>query len=63
MQTLIACGQFTMCYELMDYILKLKADKDNQVEDFSDIDILYKSLETDWKLFNNMPLWLVEKLK
>lgn len=63
MQTLIACGQFTVCYELMDYILKLKADKDNQIEDFSDIDILYKRLESDWKLFNNKPLWLVEKLK
>ena len=63
METLIACGQFTVCYELMDYILKLKADENSGVEDFSEIDKLYKSLETDWKLFNDKPLWLVEKLK
>ena len=63
MQTLIACGQFTMCYELMDYILKLKAEKDNQVKDFTQIDILYKALEADWKSFNKKPLWLVDELK
>lgn len=63
METLIACGQFTVCYELMDYILNLKADNDNQIGDFSEIDILYKTLEADWKSFNNKPLWLVDTLK
>jgi hypothetical protein len=63
METLIACGEITVCYELMDYILKLKADDDNQVEDFTEIDKLYKLLETDWKSFNEKPLWLVERLK
>ena len=63
METLIACGQFTVCYELLDYILKLKADADNKVMDFTEIDILYKSLETDWKSFNKKPLWLVDALK
>lgn len=63
METLIACGQFTVCYELMDYIIKLKADQNNQVSDFAEIDALYKTLETDWKAFNKKPLWLVEALK
>ena len=63
METLIACGQFTICYELMDYILKLKADENNNVTDFTAIDALYKSLETDWKSFNKKPLWLVDELK
>lgn len=62
METLIACGQFTICYELMDYILNLKADTDNQIGDFTEIDILYKALEADWKSFNKKPLWLLEKL-
>ncbi len=62
MQTLIACGQFTVCYELMDYILKLKAENDKLVEDFTEIDKLYNALKTDWKSFNMEPLWLVEAL-
>lgn len=63
METLIACGQFTVCYELMDYILNLKADTDNQIEDFTEIDILYNALEADWKSFNKKPLWLIDTLK
>ena len=62
MQTLIACGQFTLCYELMDYILNLKADKDKHIEDFAEIDVLYEALEADWILFNQEPLWLLDKL-
>lgn len=62
METLIACGQFTVCYELMDYILKLKADEDNQVEDFTEIDSLFDALATDWKTFNIKPMWLLDTL-
>ena len=63
MDTLIACGQFTLCYELMDYILKLKADMEDSLEDLTAIDALYASLEKDWVLFNQKPLWLVDTLK
>lgn len=62
MQTLIACGQFTVCYELMEYILELKADSDSNIADFTEIDKLYDALKTDWELFNKKPLWLVEEL-
>lgn len=63
METLISCGQFTMCYELMDYILELKKEKSNEIKDFTEIDKLYNVLETDWKSFNEEPLWLMNKLK
>jgi hypothetical protein len=63
MDTLIACGGFTACYELMDYILKLKKSEPAVLKDFTEIDALYASLEKDWKAFNKNPLWLVEKLK
>ena len=63
MDTLIACGQFTVCYELMDYILKLKADNETELKSFIELDKLYNSLEKDWKSFNKNPLWLVESLK
>jgi hypothetical protein len=52
---LIACGQFTTCYNLMDYILKLKESGGTS----ADMDSLYKQLETDWKRFNEKPLFLV----
>lgn len=63
MDCLIACGQFTVCYELMDYILKLRAADAIPESDKDAVDALYKSLENDWKHFNKSPLWLVEKLK
>lgn len=63
MEALIACGQITVCYELMDYILKLKDDNKVPENDKEAIDELYKALEQDWKQFNIQPLWLVDKLK
>ena len=62
MQTLIACGQFTVCYELMEYILELKADPESNIADFTEIDKLHDALKADWVLFNKKPLWLVEEL-
>ena len=55
--------RFTVCYELMDYILALKADKEIRITDFTEIDKLYKVLQTDWKEFNKKPLWLLDALK
>ena len=63
MEALIACGQITICYELMDYILQLRADNKIPDKDSSAIDALYKDLEQDWRKFNIQPLWLVDKLK
>jgi len=62
MQTLIACGQFTVCYELMEYILELKADPESNIADFTEIDKLHDALKGDWASFNKKPLWLVEEL-
>ena len=64
MDTLIACGQFTTCYKLLDYILELKKDTDLQENiDTDSIDKLYKLLLKDWKSFNKNPLFLVEELR
>ena len=56
MNTLIACGQFTSCYNLMDYILKLKDKKIHSAE----MDHMYKLLEKDWEKFNKDPLFMIE---
>jgi hypothetical protein len=50
MDALIACGQFTSCYKLMDYILKLKNNKKANLtdEEVVAIDALYADLQNDW---------------
>ena len=65
MDALIACGQFTSCYKLMDYILKLKKNKKIKLteEELVAVDALYDALEKDWKQFNENPLFHVESLK
>lgn len=63
MDTLIACGQFTTCYKLLDYILELKKDTENQNFNNVEIDELYKLLLKDWKAFNENPLFVLEGLK
>ncbi|WP_298516297.1 patatin-like phospholipase family protein [uncultured Kordia sp.] len=64
MDTLIACGQFTICYTLMDYIIDLKNSKiEFSEEQLKDMDALYDALEDDWKKFNKNPMFHVESLK
>ncbi|WP_046758894.1 patatin-like phospholipase family protein [Kordia jejudonensis] len=63
MDTLIACGQFTTCYKLIDYILKLKKSSATQDLDFTEIDILLEALLEDWKEFNKNPMFHVDALK
>lgn len=64
MDTLIACGQFTTCYTLMDYIIKLKASNISLTEEqISNIDTLLKALEADWTKFNKNPMFYVTSLK
>ncbi len=59
LKNLVACGQFTACYKLLNYCYEL---------DKSDIDIDRKLLETmknnfqsDWNKFINDPYWLHNK--
>lgn len=63
MDTLIACGQFTSCYQLMDYILRLKKEIKDPKFDWSSFDALYKQLSEHWKEFNKDPLFMVEEYK
>lgn len=60
MDTLIACGQFTLCYELMEYILELKSIENDLDIDFDVIDLLFESLKKDWEKFNENPMFMVK---
>lgn len=68
LNTLIACGQFTICYNLMEYIeLVMWKDKcENGYNNYSqelksEIQQLYDQLANDWQKFNNNPYWMVDE--
>lgn len=56
MRSLIACGQFTTCYNLINHILKLKQKGIHSTE----IEKMYKELVKDWKEFNKDPQFMIE---
>ena len=54
-EALIAAGQFTTCFNLIEYICKL--EKNGLLTD--ELKQLRQKLLTDWKTFNEEPLWMV----
>ena len=66
--TLIACGQFTICFSLLEYIEKyIKNPKyQKNYEKYSEetkqaINLLETALLADWKRFKENPYWMVEE--
>ena len=77
MNKLIACGQFTVCYKLLKYIIELQ----DGTEDRSEIDEMFGKMAIEsleelpfpelipleqqlrelWRKFNENPLWMVEE--
>ena len=59
LKDLIACGQFTICYNLLEHIDKLRAArKDNTLKA-----TLYKKLEDDWEILQENPFSLVNEME
>ncbi|HVW95191.1 MAG TPA: patatin-like phospholipase family protein [Mucilaginibacter sp.] len=56
---IIACGQFTMCYNLLKHIYRLEVLDHKWAED-EQLQHLKKRLLADWKLFNDSPTQMVE---
>ncbi len=68
LDTLIACGQFTTCFNLLEYIEKtLKRSKYKNDYDTYDaktkagIDKLQEELLKDWRRFKEDPYWMVKE--
>ncbi|MDR7131643.1 hypothetical protein J2X69_004007 [Algoriphagus sp. 4150] len=55
LDNLIACGQFTTCYNLIQYLNKIDVERKN-----SDILKLEKNLRNDWDQFKLNPLFCVK---
>jgi hypothetical protein len=66
--TLIASGQFTMCFNLLEYIEKYLKHKKYE-NDYNNYDAgtreaierLYSELLEDWKKFKKNPYWMVRE--
>ena len=68
LDTLIACGQFTMCFNMLEYIEKIlkrakyRADYETYPEATQKaVDQLQAELMTDWKKFREDPYWMVHE--
>lgn len=65
LKKLVATGQVTMCYNMILYIEQLKNIKDDQYGKLDEqvrtkIDALYVQCTSDWALFRQHPMFLVE---
>jgi predicted acylesterase/phospholipase RssA len=61
LNSIIACGQFTMCRNLLDYIDKLKADNENTSPNHSALIACEAQLLDHWDRLTANPFWLVEQ--
>ena len=60
-QAILAAGQYTMCYNLLDYIEKIKADPVNLTAAHDNIIALEPQLKAAWQRFKQDPQWMVPK--
>lgn len=60
-QALLASGQYTMCYNLLDYIEKMEQDPTNLTEGHSLIIACKPQLLAAWQKFQIDPQWMVPK--
>lgn len=67
---LIACGQFTTCYNLLEYIYRLKTTKSKSGDTYysglvsayqQKVDHLERQLSKDYRAFQEDPFWLYNK--
>ena len=56
---LVACGQFTICYNLLEHIDRLRAASEDEGQKAT----LYKKLEDDWEILNENPFALIAELE
>lgn len=61
-ETIIACGQFTMCWNLLEYIEKIEKDHKNaEGTQYQNLIIAKEQAISHWNKFKESPYWLVEQ--
>ena len=59
-EALLACGQYNICMNLLEYIEKLKKKSENTTEAHEVIKGFEEQLKVDWEKFKRNPMWMVE---
>jgi len=62
LNSIIACGQFTMCWNLIEYLNKIKNDSDNINQNHRNLFQIENQLLEHWNQFNKDPYWMVNQL-
>lgn len=60
---LIACGQFTICWNLLEYIEKITKDPINTGRPHEILKACREQMADDWKQFNRDPYWMINLLR
>ena len=60
--SLIACGQFTMCYNLLEYILQIEEKFPVVLQD-AGIQQLKKEILSDWQMFQKSPGFMIADIE
>jgi hypothetical protein len=61
LDALIACGQFTMCWNLLKYLEKMRMKPGNTNEAHAIIASLELQLKGHWDKFQNNPYWIIQQ--
>ena len=59
-EALIATGQFNICWNLLEYIYRLRRNNSNLNENHQAIIDLLPQLEEDWEKFKKNPYWMTK---
>jgi hypothetical protein len=62
-EALIAAGQYNICWNLLEFIYRLRRDNTNLSPEAHIITELQEKLEADWQRFKDNPLWMLDELK
>jgi len=62
LNSIIACGQFNICWNLLEYIEIIKLDPTNTNENHKALISCEEQLRRDWEMFKLDPFWLVNEL-
>ena len=60
---LVSTGQYNTCWNLLEYIYRLRRDNDNLAPGTDSIVALQDTLEADWKRFQEDPHWMLKEVK
>ena len=62
-EALVITGQYNICWNLLEYIYRLRRNSDNLSPDCQVIIDLQEKLEADWQRFKENPRWMMQELR